>query len=251
MSLTQITTIQDVIRVLGDIIQRSEAEEDPLGYFAVLYQKVTIKVAEGIANGAFDDGPRMEQLDVVFAKRYLEAYFALKSEGVYTKSWKSAFDQATLYWPIVLQHLLLGINAHINLDLGIAAAEISKEENIENLERDFIKINEILSSLVHEVEEDLATIWPKLHWVLQRFEKVDNLMVDFSMKIARDGAWKFALELAGKPESEWPGLIEKRDLKVERNASVIVGRKQFIRILFGIVRLGERGTVRDRIQNLK
>jgi hypothetical protein len=251
MSLASVHTIQDVIRVLGEIIRHCEAEEDPLGYFAVLYQKVTIKVAEGIDEGVFDDGPRMELLDVVFAKRYLEAYFAWRTQGMVTRSWQSAFGQAPLYWPIVLQHLLLGINAHINLDLGIAAAEVSRGKDIRGLERDFIKINEILSSLVHEVEEDLAAIWPKLHWVLRHFGKVDNLLVDFSMKIAREGAWKFALELAQTPEADWPAAITIRDEKVARNASIVVGQKRWIRLLMGVVRLGERGTVGEKIRKLQ
>ena len=41
------TSINDVIHILGEIIQEAEVNSDPLGYFAVLYQKVTIKVKEG------------------------------------------------------------------------------------------------------------------------------------------------------------------------------------------------------------
>ncbi|MBV5348354.1 hypothetical protein JZU61_01590, partial [bacterium] len=70
MNVSQ-TTIEEVISALEIIIAESEQKKDPAGYFAALYQKVTIKVKEGIASGYFDDGPRMEQLDVLFAKRYL------------------------------------------------------------------------------------------------------------------------------------------------------------------------------------
>jgi hypothetical protein len=38
---------------------------------------VTKKVKNGIENNLFDDGPRMEKLDVIFAKRYIDAYKAL------------------------------------------------------------------------------------------------------------------------------------------------------------------------------
>jgi len=40
-----------------------------------------------------------------------------------TESWVKAFDATEFWWLIVLQHLLMDMNAHINLDLGIAAAE--------------------------------------------------------------------------------------------------------------------------------
>jgi len=43
------------------------------------------------------------------------------------------------------------MNAHINLDLGIAAVEISRNKNLDDLENVFNKINEIISLLVHEV----------------------------------------------------------------------------------------------------
>ena len=72
MDLGEIQTIDAVIEALGRIIQDAKIAENPMGYFPALYQKVTIKVKEGIAEGFFENGPRMERLDVVFAKRYLQ-----------------------------------------------------------------------------------------------------------------------------------------------------------------------------------
>ena len=69
-------TIDEVIEQLEAIIQAAISNNDPKGYFAALYQQVTIQVKKGITDGLFEDGPRMEQLDVVFANRYLEAYYA-------------------------------------------------------------------------------------------------------------------------------------------------------------------------------
>ena len=71
---TKIKSIDDVILTLEQIIVESEINNDPLGYFAVLYQKVTIKIQEGIKTKYFDDGSRMEMLDVIFAKRYIAPF---------------------------------------------------------------------------------------------------------------------------------------------------------------------------------
>lgn len=250
MDLLQITTIDEVISVLEDIIQKSEQANDPSGYFAALYQKVTIKVKEGIVTGFFADGPRMEQLDVTFAKRYIDAYFSFKKGESTTLSWQKAFDFSTHYQPIVLQHLLLGINAHINLDLGIAAAEISKGGNIADLENDFNRINEILSSLVYEVEEDLAAVWPTLKLILKLAGKVDDFMVDFSMKLARDGAWKFANQLSVTPDDQIHSLIEVRDQKVTAKASIVTNPGTIATIVLLIIRVMERGSVTDKIRKL-
>ena len=250
MSKEQINTIEEVIALLDEIISETKENENPLGYFAALYRNVTIKVKEGIQNNFFDDGPRMEKLDIIFAKRYLDAYYAWQKNEAVTKSWQKAFELSNSYWPIVLQHLLIGMNAHINLDLGIAAAEVSKNKNIHDLEVDFNKINEILSSLVNEVQNDLANMWPTLKKILQITKNADDFLVDFSMKLARDGAWKFALMISETPENSIGELIKIRDKKIAQKAGLITNPGLIANIVFKTIRLGEKGTVKNRIKLL-
>ena len=75
---------------------------------------------DGINNKDFEDGVRMERLDVTFANRYLDAFYSWIAGKQITNSWKIAFDSVAQSKSLVIQHLLLGMNAHINLDLGIA-----------------------------------------------------------------------------------------------------------------------------------
>jgi Family of unknown function (DUF5995) len=56
-------SIDEVIARLTDIIDISRQEPGRLGYFAALYRKVTISIKQGILNGRFEDGARMEMLD--------------------------------------------------------------------------------------------------------------------------------------------------------------------------------------------
>ncbi len=243
-------TIQEVIDQLQEIIEKTKIDKSPLGYFAALYQKVTIQVKEGIANGVFDDGPRMEKLDVIFANRYLKAYYAWEEKKTVTKSWEVAFSRGNDYWPIVLQHLLIGMNAHINLDLGIAAAEVSEGASIMELKDDFDRINDVLAKLVNEVQEELSRIWPTLKKILKWTGKADDFFVDFSMQLARDGAWKFAVELSSKSSNQIIQSITERDIKVAGNASFVFPKNRVIRMLLGIVRIGEKGTVKEKIETL-
>ncbi len=246
-----INTIDEVIEALDGIIKHSEDNNDTAGYFAALYRKVTIRVKEGIANHEFEDGPRMEKLDVIFANRYIDAWAAWKSNLPVTDSWKKSFDLTTHYWPIVLQHLLMGMNAHINLDLGIAAAQVSVNTNINALQNDFNKINTILSSLVNDVQNKLANIWPTLKWILQKTKKVDDFMVDFSMQLSREGAWQFAVSLAGHQGNALAGLIAARDLKIAEKTKIITHDGFIVSLVLGIIRIGERGTVKQKIESLK
>lgn len=251
INLENIQTIDEVIEVLGQIVADSEQNNDASGYFAALYQKVTVKVKEGVAGNFFDNGPRMEKLDVIFAKRYIDAWRAQQVGEAMTESWQRAFGISTNFSSIVFQHLLIGMNAHINLDLGIAAAEVSKNANIEELQNDFNKINEILSSLVTEVQNNLAEIWPTLKFLLKLSGKVDDFMVDFSMKLARNGAWKFATQLSTCKPNEWGHFIMERDKKVARKADLVTSPGLIATFIFWIIRLGERGSVAQKIGRLR
>src|SRR6266571_4880006 len=92
-------TIDEVIAQLDDIIARSIQEQSRLGYFAALYRKATVKVKEGIAEGRFENGPRMERLDVTFANRYLEALDQFRRGQQPYLSWLTSFKAAATWRP--------------------------------------------------------------------------------------------------------------------------------------------------------
>lgn len=244
-------TIDEVITMLDQIIRASKKEESTLGYFAALYQNVTLTVKGKLNQNYFDDDVRMEQLDVIFANRYLSAYADYKEGKPITKSWEVVFEASKDNSLIVLQHLLLGMNAHINLDLGIAAAEISNENTIQDLEADFNKINEILSTLVNEVQSDLGEIWPTLLKILKRLKKVDDFLINFSMKLARDGAWKFANSLVRNSGGDKIKLIRERDGKIFNISKKITTHGFVVRMMFFIIRIGERGKPSEKIKMLE
>ncbi|MBX2829276.1 MAG: hypothetical protein KTR22_14010 [Flavobacteriaceae bacterium] len=246
------TTIEEVIGFLDEIIQDAKNTQSTSGYFAALYRRVTLEVKSKLGQGYFDDDARMELLDVTFANRYLAAYTEYMGGQDPTKSWQVAFHATENSKLIVLQHLLVGMNAHINLDLGIAAAEITDKDSIQSLQGDFNKINDILGALVDEVENDLVEIWPFLLWILKVTKKVDNFLVNFSMSLARDGAWKFAKEIVlEKGTPKWDEMIFERDGKIETLGNSIVNPGRIERFIFWIIRISERGTVADKIAALE
>lgn len=210
----QATNIDEVLEILDTIIADATASSDRLGYFAALYRQVTLEVRKGIQQGFFDDGPRMDRLDATFASRYFAAHDAWKTGGEITRSWKVAFTAMETPSSIILQDLLVGINAHINLDLGIAAAETCPGSDIQGLHGDFFKINQILANLIQPVEDVVARFSP-LIGLLERVGGKDAAEVlNFSMDAARDDAWRHAVMLAHLPRIFWPMTIEALDGKV-------------------------------------
>jgi hypothetical protein len=190
--------IDGVIERLQLIIRDCIARQDRLGYFAALYNRVTLAVRDGIKAGAFQDGARMEALDVMFANRYLAAYDAYRSGELPSLSWFKAFNASLSGNYIVLQHLLAGMNAHINLDLGIAAARVTGPAPgaIDGLLGDFNKINDVLASLTPVVEQQLDDCSPVFKEITTLAPRLELKMVGFSMDKARAAAWAFAKELA-------------------------------------------------------
>ena len=246
----QAQNIDDVIERLTEIIDEASRERLRLGYFPALYRRVTLRIRDGIAQGFFDDGPRMERLDVVFAGRYLDALEAWRSGGKPTTSWQAAFDAAGEFWPIVVQHLLLGISAHINLDLGIAAARTAPGAALAPLRADFDRINSILASLVDSVQQELAQVWPLLRFFNRRLGTVDDRIINFSMKRARAFAWNVAEQLAPLPEAAQAERVAELDAQVAKLAERIRHPGIVLGVVTKIVRLGERTSVPETIRIL-
>jgi hypothetical protein len=212
MSTALPDTIDGVLGRLNGLLDEAIRHGRRIGYFVALYERVTANVRHAlIAGNVFDDAPRMERLDVIFANRFLEAWDRHAAGLKPTDSWAVAFDRLDDPGPLVVQHLMLGMNAHINLDLGIAAATVAPTRpQLEALHADFNRINDVLSRLVKMVEVQLTTICPPLSR-LADLVTVEERIFDFGMAASRDVAWKLAQDLVAAPRDAWPGIIARRD----------------------------------------
>ena len=183
--------IDSVIVEMDVLLDRAISTGDPRGHFTCVYRAVTARVRDGINAGEFIDNDRMHDFDVLFAGYYLDAVRAYDAGGQLSASWRTAFDHANA--PIlVLQHLLLGMNAHINLDLGIAAARTLPGDQIIELEGDFIRINEVLAKMVDEMQDAIATVSPWAGVVDRVGGRFDEIVTGWSLEHARSRAWRFA-----------------------------------------------------------
>lgn len=247
----QATTIDEVIDSLDHIIATYRSQGSRLGYFPALYRKVTLNVKQGIEQGLFEDGARMEKLDVLFANRYLAAVAQEQRGQTPSRSWAVAFQAAQSWFPIVLQHLLLGINAHINLDLGIAAAQTAPGPELADLQQDFNAINGILAALIDDVRWELGQVWPllKLLAVLPS-DAAQGRVINFSLARAREHAWGVAQHLASLDEADQPGQIERADVETALLGQMIWRPPWRTRLVLGVIRLGERKSVPDVIDIL-
>lgn len=245
------TKISEVTERLEQIVEWAKENESPLGYFAVVYLKMTLAVQEAIEAGEFENGSRMEQLDVRFAQRYFDALEAWLAGLPCSQSWQSAFEAARKDHYAAMQHILLGINAHINLDLGIAAAQTRSGDAIFGLRKDFDRINDIIAELTDRVQERLADIWLPFRLLDQLLRTEDEGWVHFSVRVGRAAAWKAATALAFARQIETENaLVRKLDNAVNVFSLKIKEPGFGIELGLRLMRRSERGTVQEKIETL-
>lgn len=208
--------IAEVITRLDEIVQQTKIEKKRFGYFAALYKRMTMAVDEGIKQNAFEDGVNMDRLDVIFAQRYIDAYEAYHNGKRCTTSWKFVFDNCENDDLTVVQHILLGVNTHINLDLAIATAEMADDNGIDTLENDFNKINDIIASLIDDVQECLSQVWLPMRLLEKVVSGKHVPVLNFSIDKARKASWSNALVLAGMNAEQKQLYINQMDTVVLR-----------------------------------
>ena len=205
--MTPANSIQEVIDKLDSIINLSRKQQSPMGYFAMLYRHMTVAVMQGIQNNEFEDAKRMEQLDTTFANRYLQAWDAYTHQQRCSNAWYTTFEACSNRKLIVLQHLVAGVNTHINLDLGIAAAAIAPADKIFALQPDFNKINDVIASLMQAIQDSLCKIWFPLRALESITNNSQDAVLNFSIVTARKAAWANALALSFMP-------VDMRDVHI-------------------------------------
>jgi hypothetical protein len=246
-----VTTIDEVIAAIETIVAWSKQSQSRLGYFAALYKRITIAIRAAIAAGKFQNGPRMVRLDVTFASRYFAALNGHFHPGDYPQpshAWRVAFDGALHPEPIIVQHMLAGVNAHIDLDLGIAAEEVAPGLALPSLHDDFNTVNAVLaeqvSTVVDEID-DLSPVLSDIYDVLMR-DEID--LIDDGLKIFRDAAWHFAEVLAAELPPLHPPTIMLRDLEVAKFGTLIFYPPPLLATIVAVIASRES---RDIVHNIE
>lgn len=245
--ITGVATIADVIHAIERIIAWSIANQSRLGYFGALYKRITIAIQQNLPK--FQDPPRMERLDVTFAGRYfaaLNAWFWPAQFPPLTHSWRVAFQAAALPAPIIVQHLLAGVNAHIDLDLGIAAATVSPGAELPSLQSDFNRVNQVLASEVAGVLSEIDELSPVLGELYDVFSKFETDVIDRMLDVTRAEAWGFATTLAPLNAQQQGAAIANRDVFVAGvGADIITPPALFERVIDTIALLESRDVVKN------
>lgn len=244
-------TIDEVIAQLDEVIDETVADNNYLGIFAYVYRRTTAEIRKAIEEKRFEDNERMERFDVAFANYYLDAYKKFKANEAVSKSWMTSFEVRHNQLSI-MQHLILGMNAHINLDLGVTAGLFSKNEPIDDLKHDFMLVNDILAELTEEMQSKIARNSIMVRILDKIAKHRDEQVANFSIVKARQQAWNFACNLAKMSKEQQAIAISNADLLVADIGKIVIEPKSLlIKKLHQLINFFEEKDVRRIIQLLR
>jgi hypothetical protein len=221
-TFASVTTPRDVLAQFDVVLDWAKAAPSRVGYFAAMHRRVTSALIAAIDEGVFDDGPRMERMIVEFGTRYFEALRAWLGDGATVPaSWKIAFDSTHRSRMIVLEHLLIGMNAHIRFDLPVTTATVVPEDQLPSFRADFEKVNRVLDALVDRDRLGVDHVSPMIRHIDLLGRRTDDI-IDMALGGARELAWGVAAQLARLPINERTAVVDNLDESVAKEGRSVV-----------------------------
>ncbi len=176
---------------------------DRRAIFASVYTLTTLRMAQSIDAGDYEDTAWMQQYQTVFANYYRQALYDYEvgSHSQVPESWELAFDAAASGETLIIQDVLLGMNAHINRDLPYAVEDVGISPNTLTKYQDHTLVNETLGEVAGEVLTTMTAIYgANYEQISAALGPADELLLATGFATARQNAWDNAVALTN---SEW------------------------------------------------
>jgi Family of unknown function (DUF5995) len=227
-------SVDEVLHLLARCVETARAENSAEAYFPLIYSWETRDIAAAADAGLFDDADALRRMIVAFANRYFVARRRFRAGEPTPKAWGLAFRAARSSAGLVLQHLLLAFNAHVNVDLAAAAAETGLPF------ADYSRVDAILGVGVSKVQRCLNRTTMVLRIIDLFAGDFDEMLTIFSLKAARRHAFELAHRLRGVPEATRATLIAEADDWALRLGQRLLRPPLRDRLLLAAVQLSQR-----------
>lgn len=217
------------LHLMDEWIARWEQSNDQRVIFLRCYRMMTANMLDAVERDEFLDGAWVDRLLHRFADYYFEALWAYEDgEQTMPAVWKAAFWAAgnKAYSP--LQHLLLGVNAHINYDLVLTLEELLQPEwqTLEPARRamrrsDHQHVNHVIAATIDAVQDDiLEPAMPVMQAVDVLLGPIDEGLISGLISRWRGKVWQHAVylvEASSEDErSAWVQRVERDALQIAR-----------------------------------
>lgn len=182
-----IKTVPDVMEHM--LILQEELEHTTLHNlraFNQTYYIITKNVYTKIGTGFFLHDDLMQKIDIIFAKYYFDALKQYVDHKPTYKAWKVLFDHCKSGTNYQFIYMAMGVNAHVNNDLGMALYD---GLNHDRFKADFEKVNDIIRTCLKEVVLLLREDSKVINGLKNTFEEVYAYFLNFLIADWRGNAW--------------------------------------------------------------
>jgi hypothetical protein len=215
------------------LLDQWEPRADRRAIFLSCYSRMTRNMLLSLEKGLFNDPPWVNDLLEHFAAYYFNAMDAydgnpLASPAVWQQTFSAAADPRTR--PV--QHLLLGVNAHINYDLVLALIDVLEPEwpaltESRRLQRyaDHCQINDIIAHTIDEVQDEVLECYsPAMDLIDRAFGRLDEFLIARLISGWRDQVWRQVVQWFETTSPEQQGGL------LQQVESACVQRGQLIQL---------------------
>jgi len=207
------------------LVQKFEEISDRRAIFLNCYLLMTRNMLKAIEAGEFNDPAWVDTLLHRFADYYFDALSAYEvSDSSTSAVWRLAHRAAAEPETLVLQNLLLGINAHINYDLVLTLVDLLEPEwpqlSVDQREQrhsDYCQVNKIISYTIDTVQDDVVERYSPIMDVLDKMlGPLDEWLISQLITNWRDEVWDETVGLLTTVDIE-----EQRKLLVQIEATTL------------------------------
>lgn len=185
-------------------IEHWQSSADSRAIFLNCYMLMTDNMLTALEQGEFADREWVGRLLHRFADYYFDALDAYERDAPLTPSvWRQAHQIARQGDALVLQHLMLGVNAHINYDLVFTLAELLQPEwaALDTAQRrqryaDHSHVNTVIARTIDTVQDQVITrLAPAFFLVDRLLGRADEWAATRLISTWRDAVWHHAVRL--------------------------------------------------------
>jgi hypothetical protein len=163
--------VEEALRSLDAVAARLTADGDARAVFPDIYAIITRRVAEHVETSRQKPGPAafflepawISRLAARFCERYLETLrLSLSGLPQDADAWELAYEARADLGTLPLQHVLLGLSAHINYDLAIGIHRTILERGavdgatLRRYRHDHDAVNDLLRASIPEAFDHLV-----------------------------------------------------------------------------------------------
>ena len=211
--------------------QQWESAGDRRAIFLYCYAMMTENMLEAIDATRFQDGPWVSQLLHRFADYYFDALVCYDcGDEKVPEAWRQVHE-ASLHQSLhVLQHLLLGVNAHINYDLVLTLYEVLhpewhslSEEGRRKRRSDHRMVNQVIAETIDRVQDEVVERYDPIMDIIDRLlGRLDERFLSTLISSWREEVWDNAQAmLACRNEADREELRRQLEANVLRKAKWI------------------------------